>query len=78
MDLKNAPGDVRSAAEKEPKADCIIGAKDSDFVALMTGKLSPQNAFVKGKLKVRGNILVAQKLSNLMPKKKSPAQRSKL
>ena len=59
------------------KADCVIGMKDSDYVLLMTGKLNPQAAFMKGKLKVKGNVMLAQKLSALMPSKQSKAKTSK-
>ena len=68
IDLRSGEGEVKSAS-KTDKADCTLALTDSDFVALMTGKLNPQAAFMKGKLKVKGNIMLAQKLSALMPPK---------
>jgi len=62
VDLKNGSGSVTEAAGK---ADCTIAVKDSDFVALMTGKLNGQQAFMKGLIKVKGNVMAAQKLSLL-------------
>ena len=59
---------VRSASAGD-KGDCTLSLSDSDFVALMTGKLNPQAAFMKGKLKIKGNVMLAQKLSALMPAK---------
>jgi putative sterol carrier protein len=35
-------------------------------VLLLTGKLNAQQAFMKGKLKIAGNMGVATKLSELM------------
>jgi putative sterol carrier protein len=70
IDLKEGDGVVRSASSSD-KADCTLSLSDSDFVLLMTGKLNPQAAFMKGKLKVKGNVLLAQKLSALMPQKQT-------
>lgn len=62
LDLKNGGGSI---AEKAEGGECIISMKDSDFVALMTGKLNAQSAFMKGKLKIKGNMMLAQKLQAL-------------
>jgi len=62
IDLKNGNGKVE---ESGGAADCIIALKDDDFVAMFTGKLNPQNAFMKGQLKIKGNMMLAQKLSLL-------------
>jgi hypothetical protein len=43
LDLKNGSGAVKDADEAT-KADCTIGIKDEDFVALMSGKLNAQQA----------------------------------
>ena len=50
------------------KADCSIAIKDEDFVKLMNGSLNPQQAFMKGQLKLKGNMMLAQKLSLLAGK----------
>ncbi|KAF5284104.1 hypothetical protein FQA39_LY17115 [Lamprigera yunnana] len=64
MDLKSASiyeGDV-----KEGKPNTTITIADEDFVDLAVGKLNPQQAFMKGKLKVTGNLMLAQKLGPLL------------
>ncbi|KAJ6219956.1 hypothetical protein RDWZM_005768 [Blomia tropicalis] len=47
------------------KADCIVTVEDEDFIKLMFGKLNPQRAFMLGKLKVKGNIILLQRLNSL-------------
>jgi putative sterol carrier protein len=37
----------------------------NDFVDMMTGKLSGQAAFFSGKLRVSGDLMMAQRLENL-------------
>lgn len=41
---------------QESSADVTISVGDEDFVKITTGKLNSQQAFMKGKLKVRGLI----------------------
>ena len=64
IDLKNGSGAVRACTNTE-KADCMISMKDADFLLLMTGKLNAQQAFMKGQLKIKGNMMLAQKLEVL-------------
>ncbi len=49
MDLKNGATVKLGAAEK---ADLTLIVTDDNFVALGSGKLNPQSAFMKGQLKV--------------------------
>lgn len=62
VDLKNGAGSI---TESSAKADCMIAMKDGDFVALMAGKLNAQKAFMEGKIKIKGNMMLAQKLQLL-------------
>ena len=40
--------------------------KDEDFVALAGGTLDPMQAFMGGKLKIKGNMMLAQKLQGII------------
>jgi sterol carrier protein 2 len=67
VDLKKS-GSVTQGASSE-KADCVISADDSDFVGMMTGQANAQQLFMKGKLKIQGNMGLAMKLNKLQPSK---------
>ncbi|KAG1075336.1 hypothetical protein G6F42_025625 [Rhizopus arrhizus] len=47
------------------KADAILSLQDADFVDLATGKLNGQKAYMSGKLKIKGQIMLAMKLDNV-------------
>jgi putative sterol carrier protein len=63
VDLKNAPGAVRSGVAE--RADCTIIMQDDDFVAMTSGKLNAMAAFSQGKIKIQGNMMLATKLQSL-------------
>ncbi|CAO3595055.1 unnamed protein product [Absidia cylindrospora] len=47
------------------KADAIISIGDNDFVQLAEGKLNGQKAYMSGKLKIKGQMMLAMKLDNV-------------
>merc|ERR1711874_600408 len=63
IDLKNGNGAVKWG---EDKADVTITMSDADFVAMAEGKLDGMQAFMGGKLKIKGNMMLAQKLQGLI------------
>ena len=63
LDLKNGSG---SAKKGEDTADCTITMKDDDFMAMAEGKLDGMQAFMGGKLKIKGNMMLAQKLQSIL------------
>lgn len=64
LDLK-APV-VYDGQPKSGKADTTMTVADDDLVQIASGSLNPQVAYMKGKLKITGNIMLAQKLGPLL------------
>ena len=64
IDLKSGKG--KCYPGKVKKADITITIQDQDMVDLASGKLNPQQAFMKGKLKIKGNMGLAMKLGKVM------------
>jgi len=62
LDVKNGKGGVYEGPPKV-KPDCIMTITDDDYFDMATGKIDGQAAFLKGKLKISGNIMLAQKLN---------------
>jgi len=65
IDLKTGPaGKVIEGPAS--KADCTIVMSDTDCVAMFQGKLNAQQAFMQGKLKIRGDMKYAMKLGQVV------------
>jgi len=73
IDLKKT-GTVYKGAAK-PKADVTISMGDDTFTQLASGNLNGQKAFMTGKLKAKGNIMLATKLDAVL---KSASTKAKL
>lgn len=65
LDLKNQLGSLVNGASKV-SPDIVITVADSDFVDLAQGKLNGQKAFMQGKIKVKGNVMLATKLDGIL------------
>jgi putative sterol carrier protein len=52
----------RGASEK---ATLTVAATATDYVAIATGKMPPQVAFMQGKLKLKGDLGLAMKMQGL-------------
>lgn len=59
-------GCVYEGPAKGIKVDTTLTVSDEDMVDIALGKLNPQQAFMKGKLKITGNIMLSQKLAPLL------------
>lgn len=64
IDLKNGKGEVGIGSSPQP-ADITILVGDNDFEALATGKMKGQAAFLKGLVKIKGNMMLAMKLDSV-------------
>ncbi|HEY6410753.1 MAG TPA: SCP2 sterol-binding domain-containing protein [Ktedonobacteraceae bacterium] len=49
------------------KPDMTITVGDQDWLSVIEGKLDATNAFMTGKVKVAGDMMLAMKLSSLFP-----------
>lgn len=65
IDLKNGAGEVYRGNVRG-RADTTFTLSDQDFMDLVLGKQNPQKAFFAGKLKVKGNIMLSQKLEMIL------------
>ncbi|CBY08045.1 unnamed protein product [Oikopleura dioica] len=63
-DLKNGDGSLVEGEGTKPDVTIIVS--DEDFVKLAAGELDAQKAFFSGKLKVKGNIMLSQKLGAIL------------
>ncbi|CAD5214240.1 unnamed protein product [Bursaphelenchus xylophilus] len=60
--------------DSQDKADVEILVKDSDFILISQGKLKPDQAFMSGKMKIKGNIMMAMKLKAILDPSKLKAK----
>ena len=63
--INNGQGEVIPGGVEKP--DVTFTISDKDWLAITEGKLDGMNAFMTGKLKVAGDMMLAMKLQNLFP-----------
>lgn len=67
LDLKNGNGSYTKG--KAGKPDATFTMLDDTLISLTEGKLNPQNAFMQGQMKIKGNMAKAMKFTpDLLPK----------
>ncbi|KAJ8401632.1 hypothetical protein AAFF_G00379490 [Aldrovandia affinis] len=65
IDLKTGVGSLHKGLF-DGRPDVTLTLSDEDFMDVVLGKLNPQKAFFSGKLKVKGNIMLSQKLEMIL------------
>ncbi|GHO86112.1 SCP2 sterol-binding domain-containing protein [Dictyobacter formicarum] len=51
------------------KPDLTLTMSDQDWIAITQGQLNPMNAFLSGKIKATGDMMLAMKIPNLFSTK---------
>ncbi|CAD5216530.1 unnamed protein product [Bursaphelenchus xylophilus] len=74
LDLKNGPVGKAFKGQSSDKPIVTVTVDDQDFLKIVTGGLGGMKAFMTGKLKAKGNVIVLQKLQGVL----SGATKSKL
>ncbi len=49
------------------KADLTMSMSDKDWIAIAEGKLDPMNAFMMGKVKTQGDVMLAMRIQQIFP-----------
>ncbi len=52
------------------KPDLTLSVSDQDWLAIAEGKLDAMNAFMQGKVKATGDLMLAMRIPNIFPVKR--------
>lgn len=63
--IVNGQGELVPGGVEKP--DITITVKDKDWISIVEGKLNPQTAFMTGKVKISGDMMLAMRLQQLFP-----------
>jgi len=66
LKVTNGTGEVIPGGVEKP--DITFTISDKDWIAIAEGKLDAMNAFMTGKLKVSGDMMLAMRLQQLFPR----------
>lgn len=69
FDVKGVGGVVINGTNQvsagEPKGDVVIELDEATLSGLLARQINPMGAYTSGKIKVKGNLMLAQKLVSL-------------
>ena len=65
--VKVEDGSMAVAEGPAPTANATIKMKGEDYVKMVNGKLSGTMAFLKGQMKIAGDMMLAQKMQAIFP-----------
>ena len=65
LQITNGTGQLIPGGVEKP--DITFTVSDTDWAAIAAGKLDAMKAFMAGKLKVNGNMMLAMKVPHLFP-----------
>jgi len=65
LQIKNQTCELVEPGSNKP--DLTLTINDQDWIAVTQGQLNPMNAFLSGKIKATGDMMLAMKISNLFP-----------
>ncbi|ORX96359.1 SCP2 sterol-binding domain-containing protein [Clohesyomyces aquaticus] len=74
IDLKETGTVGKGAAPEGKKANVTLVMSDKDFQALIDGKANAQKLFMSGKLKVKGDVMKAQKCEPILKKARAQSK----
>ena len=63
-------GTIRTVAGRAEAPDLTLAIADADLVALFQGTLAPGVAFMTGRLRMQGDVRLAQQLVDLVDQRK--------
>ncbi|KAK0426657.1 hypothetical protein QR680_009830 [Steinernema hermaphroditum] len=69
IDAKSFPPQIEEGDGDGKKVDVEVTIKDEDFMKIAAGTMKPDQAFMQGKLKLKGNLARAMKLKTLLDPK---------
>lgn len=72
IDVKNEPKVHKGAGNAKPGVTLIMG--DETFKSLAEGKIDGQKAFMSGKLRTKGNMMLATKLDGVLKAAKTKSK----
>jgi putative sterol carrier protein len=63
--VKLGGGQAEIGMAERPDANATIEMKDSDFIAIVSKKLSPPAAMMSGRIRIRGEVSMALKIRQI-------------